>query len=81
LEGLYDDVMEQFDKEVNKILNPILKKVNLDINLDELVGLDKIEKEIKKIRRGVDIELFNLFDDNLFKLDKNMDKLSAIVKS
>ena len=78
---MYDDVMEQFDKEVNKILNPILKKVNLDINLDELVGLDKIEKEIKKIRRGVDIELFNLFDDNLFKLDKNMDKLSAIVKS
>jgi hypothetical protein len=75
LEDLYDELMKKLEEEVNKVLDPILDKLDLNIDFDEMLGLDKIEKEINKLRNNINIGFIDVFEENLLNLVLEMDKI------
>jgi hypothetical protein len=67
IKGIIDEVIGELEKEANKILDPIIKSLNLNIQLPGLSCLNSIEEEINKLIK-FDLTKIEKFEKSLINL-------------
>ena len=75
IQHIIDEVMVQLEREANEIIEPILKVINLKIELPGIPGIEHIEKELEKLAHFEMINVDN-FENSLNNLVILMDKLN-----